>query len=32
MAEEIENIVSEEKEQLELNLGPPNTEDRTESE
>ncbi len=32
MAEEIENIVSEEKSQLELNLGPPNTEDRTESE
>ena len=32
MAEEIENIVSEEKQQLELNLGPPNTEDRTESE
>ena len=32
MAEEIENIVSEEKEQLELNLGPPNPEDRTESE
>ena len=32
MAEEIENIVSEEKEQLELNLGPPNTEDRTQSE
>ena len=32
MAEEIENIVSEEKQQLELNLGPPNPEDRTESE
>ena len=32
MAEEIENIVSEEKQQLELNLGYPNTEDRTESE
>ena len=32
MAEEIENIVSEEKQQLDLNLGPPNTEDRTESE
>ena len=32
LAEEIENIVSEEKEQLELNLGTPNTEDRTESE
>ena len=32
LAEEIENIVSEEKEQLELNLGPPNTEDRTQCE
>ena len=32
MAEEIEQIVSEEKTQLELNLGTPNTEDRTESE
>ena len=32
MAAEIENIVSEEKEQLELNLGPPNTEDSTQSE
>ena len=32
LAEKIENIVSEEKQQLELNLGTPNTEDRTESE
>ncbi|RKU17400.1 IS607 family transposase [Candidatus Poribacteria bacterium] len=32
LAEEIENIVSEEKQQLELNLGTPNTEDRTQSE
>ena len=32
MAEEIEKIVSEEKQQLELQFGPPNTEDRTESE
>ena len=32
MAEEIENIVSEEKQHLELNLGTPNTEDRTQSE
>ena len=32
MAEEIENIVSEEKEQLELNFGTPNTEDSPESE
>lgn len=33
MAEAIENIVNEEKQQLELNFGnPPNTEDRTESE
>ena len=32
MAEEIEKIVSEEKQQLELNFGTPNTEDSTESE
>ena len=32
LAEEIKNIVNEEKQQLELNLGTPNTEDRTESE
>ena len=32
LAEEIENIVNEEKQQLELNLGTPNTKDRTESE
>ena len=32
MAEEIENIVSEEKQQLELNFGTPTPEDRTQSE
>lgn len=32
MAEEIENIVNEEKQELELNFGTPNTEDRTHSE
>ena len=32
MAEKIEKIVSEEKQQLELNFGTPNTEDRTQSE
>lgn len=32
MVEEIENIVNEEKQQLELNFGTPHTEDRTESE
>ena len=32
LAEEIEKIVSEEKQQLEQNLGTPNTADRTESE
>ena len=32
LAEEIENIVNDEKQHLELNLGTPNTEDRTESE
>ena len=32
MAEEIEQIVAEEKQHLELNLGTPNTADRTESE
>ena len=32
MAEEIENIVNEEKQQMELQGGTPNTEDRTESE
>ncbi|MCY3743047.1 MAG: hypothetical protein OXH00_18680 [Candidatus Poribacteria bacterium] len=32
MAEEIENIVNEEKQQMELQGGTPNSEDRTESE